>query len=749
MSTKNVFKLNDVHDRVVAGTWITYNLSNDPGTLWLWGRNTVGQLGDNSLNPYSSPIQIPGTNWNQASATLQFSSATKADGTLWTWGFNDAGQLGINDMTHRSSPVQVPGTSWCCVEAGTAFTVAKKIDSTLWAWGCNSDRQLANYFSAIARSSPIQIPGTSWGKISVGVTNVWGLKSDGTLWGWGNNQSGQLGNSRVVCATNSYSPIQVPGTLWTDVSGHDSFVLATKSDGTLWSWGNNSNGRLGIDEGIQRCSPMQVPGNAWIDVFARTGKGFARKSDGTLWSWGYNCRGGLGDNTIIDRSSPVQIPGNSWSYLSGGDGNGFGIKTDGTLWGWGSGINGRVGDDTSINRSSPVQIPGTCWIKIGPGEQSFFARKSYTPPAPYDIIGTHLWSWGCGNDIGDNSFIGKCSPVQLLGYQWSAIGKGCVHTAAVKNDGTLWVWGLNYGGDESGILGLNNTISRCSPTQIPGTSWCDVTSHMRGSHVIKTDGTLWGWGQNCQVGGSFGTGAAGVVGDNTTINKSSPVQIPGTSWCKVRAGTRHVMGLKTDGTLWGWGNNYVGSLGVGNKVHRSSPTQIPGNNWCDVSVTYITTHALKTDGSLWAWGGGNYGALGVANNTGPFCSPVQIPGSWSKIAMGGPSSRASLALKSDGTLWSWGLNNQGNVGDSSVIPRSSPVQIPGNSWCEADVGACSSFAVKTDNTLWAWGWNGNYGLFLGLNDLIHRSSPTQIPGTGWVKAFGGAKSSMAFKCYTG
>ena len=88
------------------------------------------------------------------------------------------------------------------------------------------------------------------------------------------------------------------------------------------------------------------------------------------------------------------------------------------------------------------------------------------------------------------------------------------------------------------------------------------------------------------------------------------------------------MGLKTDGTLWGWGNNYRGSLGVGNLVHRCSPTQVPGNNWCDVSVTFITTHALKTDGSLWAWGGGNYGALGVANNTGPFCSPVQIPGSW-------------------------------------------------------------------------------------------------------------------------
>ena len=173
--TKNVFRLNDVYDLVNSGEWIQYDNSSDSGQLWAWGENTAGKLGDGTVITRSSPVQIPGVQWTLFSVAdplggfVGLSAALKSDGTLWSWGRNLEGRLGQNNTIDRSSPVQIPGTQWNSLSTRFSHTLATKLDNTLWAWGCNSYGFIGDN-TTINRSSPVQVPGTLWNDVSGGNT---------------------------------------------------------------------------------------------------------------------------------------------------------------------------------------------------------------------------------------------------------------------------------------------------------------------------------------------------------------------------------------------------------------------------------------------------------------------------------------------------------------------------------------------------------------------------------------------------
>ena len=176
-----VWILDDTYKKVASGCWVYTTAAGDPGdlTLWVWGSNYGGSLGDNTTIPKSSPVQIPGTSWNSLSGR-QRGMATKTDGTLWAWGLNTYGCLGDNTIIPKSSPVQIPGTSWCIVRAA-AHILAVKTDGTLWAWGKNNHGQLGINSCGDPRSSPVQIPGTSWNDVRVGQNHSVARKTDDTL----------------------------------------------------------------------------------------------------------------------------------------------------------------------------------------------------------------------------------------------------------------------------------------------------------------------------------------------------------------------------------------------------------------------------------------------------------------------------------------------------------------------------------------------------------------------------------------
>ena len=348
---------------------------------------------------------------------------------------------------------------------------------------------------------------------------------------------------------------------------------------------------------------------------------------------------------------------------------------------------------------------------------------------------SEFWFWGkqemgsWGINIGGDAL--RSSPVQLPGNTWQTEfynnHNQSWHTIITKTDGTLWAWGK---GKDWGQLGLNQhgpSIMYSSPVQIgSGTDWKLGGTTREGSFAIKTDGTFWTWGSNQK----------GELGQSNRDIRSSPVQIPGTTWDKAYGGYNNILAIKTDGTLWAMGSGGNGRSAQNNRTEYSSPVQIgSGTDWASASMdTSRGAGAVKTDGTLWMWGDNGAGDLGQ-NNTTEYSSPVQVPGTWSYYENAG---EGGAGRKTDGTLWAWGSNDKGRLGqnDGNANNRkSSPVQIGSDTnWDRISMSGNTSMATKTDGTLWTWGFNndGALGQNQGPSQLAAASSPVQIPGTTWV-----------------
>ena len=368
----NTWKLNQWYDQNVAGN-VTYTGTNE---LYVWGKNNYGQLGQNNTTYYSSPVQVSGTNWQTSSGTssgtYSTSAALKTDGTLWTWGSNEFGRLGTNTThdAHRSSPVQIPGTTWSKVSVGNHIGSAIKTDGTLWSWGYNGPGQLGQN-NRTNYSSPVQVGSdTTWNKIEQGFRRTHAIKTDGTLWSWGYGNFGYFGNNTSGPTNQRSSPVQTPGTTWSEVHDAQYHVLGLKTDGTLWAWGYDGHGELAQNNNSNYSSPAQIPGTTWSKVSSGLYSSAGIKTDGTLWTWGSNYKGQLGQNqTDVKYSSPVQIPGTTWSSIQvAEDYSMFALKTDNTLWSWGFGTSGQLGQNNRTEYSSPVQVGSdTDWVSIEAG----------------------------------------------------------------------------------------------------------------------------------------------------------------------------------------------------------------------------------------------------------------------------------------------------------------------------------------------------------------------------------------------
>ena len=369
-----------------VGTAYTFDTAPLSYTLWAWGRNSYGELGQNQgpdqLANTSSPVQISGS-WIRSFKNKDVSrGASKTIGTLWTWGDNDHGALGLNDALHRSSPTQVPGTTWAWGQIDANNSIATKTDGTLWAWGRNEYGQ-SGVNDTVRRSSPVQIPGTSWkiteSGVAGGSSTMWAIKTNGTLWSWGDNWSGGLGQNSPN-NTRISSPVQVPGTTWSAVaSPNNARFYATKTDGTLWACGKNEYGALGanLPHNSNYSSPVQIGSDTtWTDEIAGYQDGGACiRTDGTLWTWGNNPTGVLGQNDRTNHSSPVQVPGTTWSKIAASITGYTAVKTDGTMWSWGANTYGQLGVNNRSYYSSPVQIPGTAWADSNGGNHNTSALK--------------------------------------------------------------------------------------------------------------------------------------------------------------------------------------------------------------------------------------------------------------------------------------------------------------------------------------------------------------------------------------
>lgn len=299
---------------------------------------------------------------------------------------------------------------------------------------------------------------------------------------------------------------------------------------------------------------------------------------------------------------------------------------------------------------------------------------------------------------------------------------------ASPSSSPLWRWG----GNGSGRIGDNTTANRSSPVSVVGgfSDWVEVS----GSHGVRANGTLWGWGYN-----TFGGAGGGQVGDGTRTNRSSPVSVVGgfTDWIKVADSGMHCLGLRMNGTLWAWGYGSYGRLGNGATSNRSSPVSVVGGftDWKQIAVGGNHSLGLRTDGSIWAWGYNGQGQLGNnANTPSANASPISVVGgflNWTQISAG---VNHSASLRSVGTIWCWGNNTYGQLGNNAGLNQLSPVSVVGGftDWVQVSAGGFNTGGIRSNGSLWMWGRN-NYGQ-LGNNTATNTSSPVSVVGgfTDWA-----------------
>lgn len=649
---------------IMVSTGLHHSISlKGDGTVWSWGYNNTGQLGDGSTTLKTLPSKIEGlSDIKYVSTGFADSFAIAQNGNLYSWGENTYGKLGNGSYTQQNTPLLVSGLSdLLMVSGGYNHSIALKNDGTVWTWGNNDN---------INKSTPVQIKDLSGIKvIRSGYDSTMALKNDGTLYGWGDNFFGQLGNG-----TLPFNGQNVPAKVQNStnvksfaVGGTNSIII--KNDGTVWVSGGNSNGQMGNGTSIDgscQVTPVQVPSLTNVIAAANCySTNLVLKSDGSMWSWGANTYGQIGDGTSVINALPVK--NNSISGIkqvaAGGEFS-MSLKNDGTVWNWGNNTSAQLGLGSIGN-------------------------YSYTPEMIQNL--TDVKKIAAGFDIG----------------------------VALKNDGTVWGWGSG----NSGEFGDGNYYVERSPIQVKGLAGIkDIAAGMGFILALKDDGTVWSLGYNIH----------GMLGDGTTVNKDKPVQVKNlTNVKKIYAKEWNGAALKEDGTVWTWGDNGSGQIGNGSAasytIYQTIPVQVSNlNGIIDFSLGDTFALAVKSNGSVWSWGNNSSGEMG--NGTISYhgqTSPLQVMAlSGIKSVSGGDAYCA--ATKGDGTIYSWGQNDCGQLGDGTTFDKATPTLVKGvtdmNSVTSGGQGR-HNIALKNDGTIYTWG-NNSYGQ-LGFNAL-NRLTPTKV-----------------------
>ncbi|WP_347598636.1 hypothetical protein [Acrocarpospora sp. B8E8] len=358
-----------------------------------WGWNKHGQLGNGTTAIAQTTfvgVGAPPQWFLRAVAGGNHSVAIAADRTVWSWGRNSLGQLGDGTTTPRLTPGPVPGLSDVVdVEAGSGYSLGLRADGSVWAWGVNDRGQLGQGSSGNPQPTPVAVLGLSnIVDIDAGTAHALALKSDGTIWSWGDNYFGQLG-------IGSYgdfhpTPRRVPGmSAVTAAAAGEGHSLVLRSDGRIWAWGDNGAGQLGDHTNTRRPLPVLVPGpGGFTHVAAGASHSLALQWDGTVWSWGANWAGqlGTGDQTSRPYMDRVRVGGITW--IDAGEEFSLARQNPGRVLAWGANGIGQLGDGTQTDRLGPVRVLGlenVQGIAASAASSHALAIRSVVPPAPPQV----------------------------------------------------------------------------------------------------------------------------------------------------------------------------------------------------------------------------------------------------------------------------------------------------------------------------------------------------------------------------
>lgn len=338
------------------------------------------------------------------------------------------------------------------------------------------------------------------------------------------------------------------------------------------------------------------------------------------------------------------------------------IPTDGQIWGWGYNILGQLGDGSKTSRLTPVSIHGN--------KKTFCKINgglNYTIGLEYN---GQVWAWGYNayGNLGDDSTTNRCTPVSVLGAKktFCKITSGQNHIIVLQNNGQIWGWGYN----NNGQLGDNTVASKRTPVSILGgkKTFCEISASQYSTFGIEHDGQVWSWGYNTY----------GLLGIDSLDNKSTPVSVLGNkkTFCKIAGGTNHAIGLDYNGQVWAWGYNLYGRIGDNSLTSRLTPVSILGDKktFCKITGGQNHTVCIQHNGQVWSWGYNNNGQLGDDSTTSKR-TPVSIHGNKKTFCQISTGQNHTIGIEHNGNIWTWGYNTHGQIGDNSTTPRYTPVRV--------------------------------------------------------------------------
>jgi alpha-tubulin suppressor-like RCC1 family protein len=486
--------------------------------------------------------------------------------------------------------------------------------------------------------------------------------------------------------TSRYTEAQVSGlTGITAISAGLYHSLALKNDGTVWAWGWNAEGQLGDGTTTTRTTPVQVTGltGTMMGVSAGYNHSLILASDYKVWACGQNAYGQCGVSGAENKTTPVNVVDTSGigslsaiTKVAAGGYHSVALKSDGEVYSWGMATNGQLGDGNISNRYIPTGALGgmPACVVISAGE--YFT-------ATVDHVG-RAWAWGFNSSgqLGNGTVATSLIPVQVVGSGGNgSIACGAYHVLSTNTLGAIVSWG----GNDHGQLGIGSKLNKRKYIDIQGIldilplpDVIRATGGHQHSLALKNDGTVWAWGLNNY----------GQLGDGTTTNKLSPVQVSGlTGIIDIQAGWYHSLALKNDGTVWAWGWNDYGQLGDGTTTTITTPVQVLGGSMGSVNAIeagWFHSLAITSAGAIWAWGGNDDGQLGDGTTT-TRTSPVSVAGTFTDIYAGG---KFSAARTSVGGFYTWGRNNVGQLGDGTTTSHYTPTVVPDLTTGVTSVAAC-------------------------------------------------------------